>query len=299
MPTSVLRSMTRPTRLRRLPIRIALASALLSCVAVPRLQAQKHHEDIAFGDTAAWLDDCENDSRHDYYDGDERARRCEVRTVTVKAGGGTIAMDAGRNGGIAIRGADAGTITVIAKIVTTARTQAEADDVARQVKINVTSTEIGSDGPDQTNHRNWYVSFDVIVPRAAAVSARTQNGGVSLQGLSGRSEAHAVNGPVSVRDMSGEVIGRTQNGPVIAELKGTKWQGAGLDLQTQNGPVNLTIPDGYNAHVETGTVNGPMRVDFPVTVQGQINRRLSLDLGSGGPTIRVVTTNGPVVLRRQ
>jgi DUF4097 and DUF4098 domain-containing protein YvlB len=128
--------------------------------------------------------------------------------------------------------------------------------------------------------------------------ARTQNGGVSLEGLTGRSEAHAVNGPVSIHNMSGEVVGRTQNGPVVADLQGTKWQGVGLDLQTTNGPVDLRIPDGYNAHLETGTVNGPMRFDFPVTVQGRINRRLSLDLGSGGPTIRAVTTNGPVVVRR-
>lgn len=279
--------------------RFATACVLLLFTA-PALHAQRYRERLQFGDTAAWLDDCEDEGRHSYHDSDEaRERQCEVRTTTVRATGATISMDAGRNGSIAIKGADVGEITVIAKIVTTARTQAEADDVARQVTINVTSTQVGSDGPDQTNHRSWYVSFDVLVPRAASVSARTQNGGVFLEGLTGRSEAHAVNGPVSVREMSGHVIGRTQNGPVIAVLEGKKWQGAGLDLQTQNGPVNLSIPDGYNAHVETGTVNGPMRVDFPVTVQGQINRRLSLDLGSGGPTIRVVTTNGPVVLRRQ
>jgi hypothetical protein len=279
--------------------RLATACVLLLFTA-PALHAQRYHERSQFGDTASWLDDCEDEARHRYYDSDEsRERRCEVRTTTVKATGGTISMDAGRNGSIAIRGADVNEITVIAKIVTTARTLAEADDIARQVKINATSTQIGSDGPDQTDHRNWYVSFDVLVPRSASVSARTQNGGVFLEGLTGRSEAHAVNGPVSVREMSGDVLGRTQNGPVIAVLQGKKWQGAGLDLQTQNGPVNLSIPDGYNAHVETGTVNGPMQVDFPITVQGKLNRRLSLDLGSGGPTIRAVTTNGPVALRRQ
>jgi hypothetical protein len=288
------------TFLARLLVSRPSIMVALFCLVAPALQAQRDHDRVAFGDTAAWMDDCEDDSRHGWYSDDEtRARRCEVRTTSVKATGGTISMDAGRNGGIAIRGGDVNTITVIAKITASARTQAEADDIARQVKINVTPTQIGADGPDQTNHRNWYVSFDVIVPRAAAVIARTENGGVWLEGLSGRSEAHAHNGPLSVHQMSGEVIGRTQNGPVIAELTGSKWQGAGLDLQTQNGPVNLTIPEGYNAHLETGTVNGPMRIDFPVTVQGQINRRLSLDLGKGGPPIRVVTTNGPVVVQRQ
>jgi hypothetical protein len=290
--------MTSPLFARWFTPRLTIASALLVCVAAPSLRAQRHREGIAFGDTAAWIDDCLDETRHSYYDNDDRERHCEVRTTTVRAGGGTISMDAGRNGSISIRGGDVETITVIAKIAATASTQGEADAIAKQVKINVTSTQIMSDGPDQTNHRNWYVSFDVIVPRSAGVMARTQNGGVSLEGLTGRSEAHAVNGPVSIHNMSGEVIGRTQNGPVVADLQGTKWQGVGLDLQTTNGPVNLRIPDGYNAHLETGTVNGPMRFDFPVTVQGRINRRLSFDLGSGGPTIRAVTTNGPVVVRR-
>jgi hypothetical protein len=283
---------------RFLTPRLTLAAAFLVITAAPSLRAQRHRDGVAFGDTAEWIDDCQGEGQRRYYDGDDRERHCEVRTTTVRAGGGTISMDAGQNGSIAIRGGDVETITVIAKIATTASTQGEAEAIAKQVKITVTPTQITSDGPDQTNHRNWYVSFDVIVPRSAAVIARTHNGGVSLEGLTGRSEAHAVNGPVSVYNMSGEVIGRTQNGPVVADLQGTKWQGAGLDLQTTNGPVNLRIPDGYNAHLETGTVNGPMRFDFPVTVQGNINRRLSLELGKGGPTIRAVTTNGPVVVRR-
>jgi hypothetical protein len=283
---------------RFLTPRLTIVAALLVIIAAPSLRAQRHRDGVAFGDTAEWIDDCQGEGRRSYYDGDDRERHCEVRTTTVRAGGGPISIDAGQNGSIAIRGGDVETITVIAKIAATAGTQAEAEAIAKQVKIDVTPTEITSDGPDQTNHRNWYVSFDVIVPRAAAIVARTHNGGVSLEGLTGRSEAHAVNGPVSIHNMSGEVIGRTQNGPVVADLQGTKWQGVGLDLQTTNGPVNLGIPDGYNAHLETGTVNGPMRFDFPVTVQGNINRRFSVELGNGGPTIRAVTTNGPVVVRR-
>ncbi|HEX2717268.1 MAG TPA: hypothetical protein VHM67_06265, partial [Gemmatimonadaceae bacterium] len=85
---------------------------------------------------------------------------------------------------------------------------------------------------------------------------------------------------------------------ITAELSGTSWQGRGLDLQTTNGPVTVRIPENYNAHLETGTVNGPMRIDFPVTVQGRITKRFSVDIGKGGPTVRAVTTNGPVVIRR-
>jgi hypothetical protein len=49
--------------------------------------------------------------------------------------------------------------------------------------------------------------------------------------------------------------------------------------------------------LETGTVNGPMSIDFPITVQGRIDtKRLSMDIGGGGPTVHVTTTNGPVTV---
>ena len=56
----------------------------------------------------------------------------------------------------------------------------------------------------------------------------------------------------------------------------------------------LTIPDGYNADLTTGTVNGGFRTDVPMTVQGELSPRrgLSTTLGSGGAPVSVRTTNG-------
>jgi len=45
-------------------------------------------------------------------------------------------------------------------------------------------------------------------------------------------------------------------------------------------------------------VNGSVNVDFPVTVQGRITRQLSFNLGSGGATVKAMTTNGGVRVQR-
>jgi DUF4097 and DUF4098 domain-containing protein YvlB len=71
-----------------------------------------------------------------------------------------------------------------------------------------------------------------------------------------------------------------------------------MDVSTTNGGVSLSIPENYSAHLETGTVNGRLNVDFPITVQGELKRELSANLGSGGATIRAMTTNGGVRIRR-
>jgi DUF4097 and DUF4098 domain-containing protein YvlB len=112
--------------------------------------------------------------------------------------------------------------------------------------------------------------------------------------VEGELDLHASNGGIRIDNVGGDVHGETTNGGVSALLSGTSWRGKGLDLRTTNGGVNVTIPRGYNARLETGTTNGGMRVDFPITVQGMIGRRIQTQLGSGGPLVRVMTTNGGV-----
>ncbi len=71
-----------------------------------------------------------------------------------------------------------------------------------------------------------------------------------------------------------------------------------MDVSTTNGGVKLGVPSNYSAHFETGTVNGSVRVDFPTTVQGRVSKDLSFDVGQGGATIKVTTTNGGVKITR-
>jgi DUF4097 and DUF4098 domain-containing protein YvlB len=82
-------------------------------------------------------------------------------------------------------------------------------------------------------------------------------------------------------------------------LTGDSWEGRGLDVETRNGGVKVSIPEDYSAELETGTVNGRVNIDFPVTVRGQIGRNIETKLGTGGAPIRVKTKNGGVTISRQ
>jgi DUF4097 and DUF4098 domain-containing protein YvlB len=125
------------------------------------------------------------------------------------------------------------------------------------------------------------------------------NGGISVDGINARMNMETVNGGLKVFDVDGDVRGSTVNGGITAELSGDRWRGSGLDLRTSNGGVHLYIPSNYSALLETGTVNGGMDVGFPMTVQGQLGRTLTTQLGNGGAMIRAVTTNGGVSIRRR
>jgi len=241
-----------------------------------------------------WLDGCRDRQS-------QRATHCLVKVDRVAAGG-TLVIDAGQNGGVAVYGAERTDIEVHARIRAWAPSSEDAESIAGDVRVDLGRGSVRADGPDAGRREGWSVSFVVYVPRRSDLDLRAHNGPVSAADVSGTIEARTQNGPVSLRGVSGEVNARTQNGPLNVELAGPRWDGEGLDAETRNGPVRLIIPDGYNARLETGTVNGRFDTEVPlqVTLMGrQRSRRIEATLGNGGPLIRAITTNGPVVIRKK
>jgi hypothetical protein len=98
--------------------------------------------------------------------------------------------------------------------------------------------------------------------------------------------------------LAGDVKGKTRNDGVSVELSGNAWRGNGLDVETTNGGVKLSMPENYAARVETGTVNGGFKSEI---IQLNMERnektrgvRINTALNGGGAPIRVVTTNGGI-----
>lgn len=247
---------------------------------------------------AEWLDDC-----HDRYgDWGSRARHCEIRELGMKPTKGPLRVEPGMNGGVEIEGWNRDSIAITARIQVNARTRDDAEEIARDIKIEAANGLVrvtGGRGPSG-RHQNWGVIFIVKVPRRTDLTLSTENGPLSVTDVAGTMDLQTQNGPLSLSGVGGDVHATAQNGPLMVELLGTKWEGTGLDARTQNGPAELQIPDNYNAKIEFGTVNGPMDVGFPmtVTISGRVKDRISTTLGNGGPPIRVVTTNGPMTVRR-
>ena len=89
------------------------------------------------------------------------------------------------------------------------------------------------------------------------------------------------------------------NGGVNVEMSGDRWRGVGLDAQTVNGGVNLSLPLNYSAKILASTQNGGMRSEFPVTGDSRHSKNLEFNVGSGGPPIRIATRNGGVSIRKK
>jgi hypothetical protein len=237
----------------------------------------------------AWCDDRGNN---------DRASFCEVREETV-SGVNPLDVDAGQNGGIRVRGWDRADALVRARIVGYADTDAEARRVVSGVRLATAGGTVRADGPNGSRDGHWSVSFEIQVPRAALLTLNTSNGGISIEDFQGTAKFRAHNGGVSLNNVSGDIRGETTNGGVNINLTGDRWDGVGLDVETRNGGIRMTLPEHYSAALEAGTTNGRVSIDFPITVQGTFDRRLNTTLGAGGAKLRAITTNGGVTIRRQ
>ncbi len=230
--------------------------------------------------------------------GSDRQGVCDVRQFTVPAGG-VLTVNAEPNGGIDVRGESRGDVHILARVVAQAETTERARQIADAVKVTAAPDQVTATGPQLGRRESWSVSYRLAVPNVASLALRTTNGGISIRDVEGDIEFKTVNGGVKLANLSGDVKGSTSNGGVDVDLDGPSWKGSGLDVQTSNGGVNLRIPEQYSARLETGTVNGRFNIDFPVTIQGQIDNQLSTDLGAGGPPIRVRTHNGGVKVTKK
>jgi hypothetical protein len=231
---------------------------------------------------------------------DDRYRHCEVREESMAAG--PLTVDAGTNGGIRVVAWDQNAIRVQAIVQTNAREEGRARELASAVQLLVGGGRVSATGPDTSGRReSWSVSYRISVPRRNDLDLKANNGGITIDGVSGNIKFDTNNGGVRLSDLGGMVRGETHNGGLNVLLSGRQWDGEGIDVETTNGGITLAIPDGYNAELETRTVNGGFRSDFPLTVQGELSYRrgISATLGSGGAPVRVRTTNGGVKINRR
>ena len=268
--------------------------AALLCVAFLSLLAS-----FALSAPKDWDDDdwCRRD-----WDGDDRARACEVRTLTLPSVPKVLHVDPPTNGGAEVVAGPAGTVFVRAKVEAWGKTQAEADARLEQIRIVSDANGLSAEGPSTKGESKWVsgwaVSFRIEAPASTALEIATTNGPIGVYEMTGRMLLETLNGPLAISNCGGDISASTQNGPIAVTLSGTRWNGRGLSARAQNGPVALDLPRTYDADLEYGTLNGPWSGPRPAVVEkkGWGRSYVNVKLGKGGAPISVTTQNGPFAM---
>jgi hypothetical protein len=236
------------------------------------------------------------------------------------------------NGSVELNGQDDTSANV--EVTSICRASAHDEDAAAAALDAIEVTIAGRDAETcrigwrwkTPPHADWSgsVEFKILAPKTVNLRCQTQNGGITVNNVSGTAKLKSQNGRI-VTDISGDSLEamtengqiaakysgphlqlHTRNGPVSADLSG----GAAVDgeIAAQNGSVTLIVGDHTACKLSAATVNGRVYGTAdkpgakPVKWSGKWKRWLkgrSIEetLGSGGETLKVRVQNGAIRIR--
>jgi DUF4097 and DUF4098 domain-containing protein YvlB len=229
----------------------------------------------------------------------DQARHCDIREQTFPAIG-SLTVDAGRNGGVTVKGSFRSDVLVRSRVEASADTQAAAAAIATQISIDGSGGQVRAIGPSSSNNDGWSVSYEIFVPQSTNLTLTAHNGGVRITDVRGQIHFEVNNGGVQLKRLAGDVSGSTVNGGIQVDLTGGIWEGRQLEVSTRNGGVNISMPAFYSARVQAETSGGSIHSDFPMPPADAATRvrRVEMNVGSGGPLVHITTNNGSIAIKK-
>jgi hypothetical protein len=149
--------------------------------------------------------------------------------------------------------------------------------------------------------REWddlQIDIEVKLPKNLMVDAHNVSGNVSVVGAEGAVRASSVSGDVRMERLRVNSIKATSvSGDVNVGIEALTGDGP-LTFTSVSGNVTAELPKGTDADVSMRSVSGSLESDFPLTLNGRLNRHsLEARIGRGGRELNVHTVSGDVRLR--
>lgn len=212
---------------------------------------------------------------------------------------------------------------------------ADGESRIQQIVNNPPITQNGNDitiGERHNNDlfRNISIDYDITLPRTSNIAATTGSGDMEIQDVgaslkaqtgSGSIRANGIQGTATLGTGSGDVeLHHSGPGDVKAEtgsgslrlygvagaLRASTGSGdvqvdgqptTDWKLSTGSGSIQLALGNSAHFNLDADTGSGSIKVDQPITMQGNLNRHhVTGVVNGGGPTIRANTGSGDITI---
>ena len=134
------------------------------------------------------------------------------------------------------------------------------------------------------------------------LSAHTGDGSVTLDAIKGRVKVHTGDGSVTVGGIIEGLAATTGDGSVAVHARPGSVASDDWEITTGDGAVTLELPNAFAAELDADTGDGRISVDglqLAITDQSSERDRLRGRLGNGGRMVRVRSGDGSIRLRGQ
>jgi len=228
--------------------------------------------------------------------------------------GGKIGISIGVPGSLKIIGWNRGSVRMEAEIKVYSPVKEKARALLEKSPIRVRYTDAVStiqvaETPELKGLLE--VNMTLYVPGARTdITAQTKKGDFFIDAVNGWVEATIAEGNVSLTAVDGYYSVKTLKGNISVNLSGSRWNGQGFTAVTQEGHIDLLIPEKYSAVLQLDTRKGEITVDYPSQeVEGELippevvvqkkAQQLRVRVGDGGAPMILGTQSGDVSLKKQ
>nr|MBN2278192.1 DUF4097 family beta strand repeat protein [candidate division Zixibacteria bacterium] len=188
----------------------------------------------------------------------------------------------------------------------------EISNIRGNLSINATSGEIDISGIEgnvdvdvsSSNINFGYVEGAVELQTTSGDKVGTDiKGSLKIIGTSGKTRLSKINGDIGIKSTSGEVNAEQEYGSFHIEtgsgnitVKTELLSENEYFFETGSGRVNLLVPEFASGSVNMETESGEIKVDLPLTIRNQSEKKLIGNFGMSGPKITILTATGDIRL---
>jgi len=171
--------------------------------------------------------------------------------------------------------------------------------------------------PSQSGfHVNWHdrrVRLEIQVPAGTALDLHSSDGHINVDGTTGGARIDTGDGAVEVHNFTGNIRARTGDGHITVDgvlnevylhsgdgrIALTARPGSKMDrswlIHTSDGRVEVNLPENFAAELYAHTGDGRITLDFPVTVNGAMERsHVRGKMNGGGELLEISTGDGSI-----
>jgi hypothetical protein len=143
---------------------------------------------------------------------------------------------------------------------------------------------------------------------------RTSNGKIEVRGIKGKVDAFTSNGQIRAENVDGDLVGRTSNSRIeiqnvtgainlttsnaSVKAEGLDGMGKGIRLITSNGSMDISLGRAEGVLEATDDNKGrSISIEIPKTQSVIEGSTLKAQIGNGGQSIELKTSNGRITVR--
>jgi DUF4097 and DUF4098 domain-containing protein YvlB len=132
------------------------------------------------------------------------------------------------------------------------------------------------------------------------VRAHTGDGSIRLDGTDGRFDLDSGDGGVALAGRLASVRIRTDDGVVSVRAEDGSTMAEGWEIRSGDGGVTIELPEAFDANLDASCSDGSVRVDrLRLSASGTSRRQVKGQIGAGGPLLTVRTADGSILVRNR